>query len=852
MKINNLYLSLYILLKKIKKTPYNMLMVVICNETFSNENEEQYKKYFETFNFPLSDFQKYSIKATVEGNHSLITAHTGSGKTLPAEFAIQYFTSQGKKVIYTSPIKALSNQKLHDLSKQYPEISFGLLTGDTKHNPEADVLIMTTEILRNTLFQRQINKENENAVSLLHFTMDVETELGCVIFDEIHYIDDPERGSVWEQSIIMLPKHVQMIMLSATIDKPELFAKWIEKKKEKDVILSGTNRRVVPLNHYGFITTQPTYIDNIKNQKDKKMVQDVVNKFILLKEQGNDVDETNYHKIKKVERYFENNKSWVPRKNVLNKLACELKEKDMLPAICFVFSRRNVEICAKEIDIQLHEDGSTVPSIIENECRQLLVKKLTNWREYIRLPEYNTIIKLLEKGIAIHHAGILPIFREMIEMMFEKRYIKMLFATETFAVGINMPTKTVLFSGLTKFNGSVMRYLESHEYTQMAGRAGRRGIDKIGYVIHCNNLFDYPALQDYRLMMSGSPKKIKSRFKISYNLILNIMHNEPDKLVEFIEKSLMQEDIESQIKNTSQEMAVVDERIFSINKGLSMLSTPLDVLEQYNKLITTIHQYGNKDRKKKSKEIKQIEEMNPKIKQDIQFLTERNEFNQQYLEHKKFKSYAEGYVKESVDLVISILKQEKFVDEKDKITEKGICATYMQEIHGLVFADLYFSTDGFKYFNAKEIVGLLSCFTDIRIKEEERRQTYISQEKNDEEYEDLINKIKPTMEKYEDLEIKRKINTGTSYYYHYDLVNYMIEWCEGDSELIAKAILSRLKYDECIFIGEFIKAILKINNIVKEIEKVAILLNNVELSNKLQEIPSLTLKHVVTKQSLYL
>ena len=827
-------------------------MVVICNETFSNENEEIYKKHFETFSFPLSDFQKHSIKATVEGNHSLITAHTGSGKTLPAEFAIQYFTNQGKKVIYTSPIKALSNQKLHDLSEKFPSISFGLLTGDTKHNPEADVLIMTTEILRNTLFQRQINKDNENADSLLHFTMDVETDLACVIFDEIHYIDDPERGSVWEQSIIMLPKHVQMIMLSATIDKPELFAEWIEKKKEKNVVLSGTNKRVVPLNHYGFITTQPNYIDNIKNQKDKKMVQDVVNKFVLLKQQGNNIDETGYHKIKKVEGYLENNKSWVPRKNVLNTLAGELKEKDMLPAICFVFSRRNVEVCAKEIDIQLHEDGSTIPSTIENECRQLLVRKLTNWREYVRLPEYNTIVKLLEKGIAIHHAGILPIFREMIEMMFEKKYIKMLFATETFAVGINMPTKTVIFSGLTKFNGSVMRYLESHEYTQMAGRAGRRGIDKIGYVIHCNNLFDYPTLLDYRTMMSGSPKKIKSRFRISYNLILNIMHNEPDKLVEFIEKSLMQEDIESQIKNTNLEMGIVDEQLENINKGLMMLSTPINILEQYNKLTSTIHQYGNKDRKKKTKEIKQMEENNPKIKQDLKFLTERNQVKDLYLDHKKFKSYAEGYVKESVDLVMSILKQENFIDQEDKITEKGICATYIQEIHGLVFSDLYFSTEGFKNFSSKEIVGLLSCFTDIRIKEEERRQSYVSQEDNNEYYENLINSVKPTMEKYEDLEIKRKINTGAGYYYQYDLVNYMIDWCEGDSELIAKAILSRLKYDEGIFIGEFIKAILKINNIVKEIEKVAILLNNVELMHKLEEVPTLTLKHVVTKQSLYL
>ena len=163
---------------------------------------------FSSYPFPLSDFQKHAIRGLVEGKHVLITAHTGSGKTLPAEFAIKHFTEQGKKVVYTSPIKALSNQKFHEFSAQFPHLSFGLLTGDIKTNPEADVLIMTTEILRNTLFQKQMKEENETANVKLHFEMDIEEELGCVVFDEIHYINDPDRGKVWEETIMLLPTHI--------------------------------------------------------------------------------------------------------------------------------------------------------------------------------------------------------------------------------------------------------------------------------------------------------------------------------------------------------------------------------------------------------------------------------------------------------------------------------------------------------------------------------------------------------------------------------------------------------------------------------------------------------------------
>jgi antiviral helicase SKI2 len=207
-------------------------MVIICNKTY---NSLEFQSYFEKYPYSLSDFQKYAIEAIVKGHHVLITAHTGSGKTLPAEFAIQYLVSQGKKVIYTSPIKALSNQKYYEFSLKYPEISFGLFTGDIKTNPEADVLIMTTEILMNALISKNGSNVTTNPN---HFSMDLNTELAAVVFDEVHYINDADRGQTWEKTLLMLPAHIQKIMLSATIDSPERFASWVEnlsiKEKEND------------------------------------------------------------------------------------------------------------------------------------------------------------------------------------------------------------------------------------------------------------------------------------------------------------------------------------------------------------------------------------------------------------------------------------------------------------------------------------------------------------------------------------------------------------------------------------------------------------------------------------------
>ena len=254
-------------------------MVKICNEKFISSRELELQPYFENYSFPLSNFQKYSIEAITQGDHVLVNVPTGSGKTLCGEFAIEHFTKLGKKVIYTCPIKALSNQKYHDFTNQYPHLSIGLLTGDIKTNPDGNVLIMTAEILKNKLFQVNPNTD---------FDIDINNELGCVVMDEVHYINDKERGRVWEETIMMLPQHVQLVMLSATLDKPDQFAKWVEHKGNyenipiKQVYLTPNVKRIVPLKHYFFMTNSNDIYKKMKDKIAEKQIRSLNNQFLLI------------------------------------------------------------------------------------------------------------------------------------------------------------------------------------------------------------------------------------------------------------------------------------------------------------------------------------------------------------------------------------------------------------------------------------------------------------------------------------------------------------------------------------------------------------------------------------------
>ena len=845
-------------------------MVVHCKDQFKDHDLE-YQEYFNQFPYPLSDFQKWSIFAIVNGHHSLVTSHTGSGKTLPAEFAIRYFKEKGKKVIYTGPIKALCNQKLYDFKQKFPNISFGILTGDVKDNPEADVLIMTTEILRNTLFNKKINTKNTESKPIeLQFDLDIETELGAVVFDEVHYIGDADRGSVWEQSILLLPPQVQLIMLSATIEKPHIFAEWLETEKNKGLELSEkkqlymttTYERVVPLTHYLWTSCAPSVIQSHKGTPMEYKLREVINKPLQVASSGGTFNDANYYKTSKILDYFFKNKIISKRQYILNDLVQYLNRNDMLPAICFIFSRKNVEIAAKEITHTLFDKDDKTPSIIEHECEKILMSKLKNYREYTMLDEYRSIITLLKKGIAIHHAGIMPILREMVELLFEKRYIKLLFATETFAVGINMPTKTVIFTQLSKFSGNGMRELLSHEYTQMAGRAGRRGIDKIGHVIHCNNLFRMPEFNTYKAMLTGPPKMLISQFKISFNLILSIIsaqghslaHQIDNELINFMEKSFVQNDITKEINMYDKLDKELEDKLNICEETLNdqaICKTSKDILEKYNELTNNIKIVNNKQKKRLQREICEIEDKNKTIKKDIEYLIEYETILDEKKKNGGFKMNAVNYIQNNIDNIIHILNTNGFLEYGYGITSKGIVAMHIQELHPLVLGDLYEKYNGFIDFSAKELTGVLSCFTNISIPQDMRLSvpgdTHInSKVKN------CCKDIGTLIEKYYDVEVEYQVDTGAEYDIHYELIDYIIKWCDCDNENKCITLINELKTTKEIFLGEFIKAILKINNIAKELEKICELNENISLLQKVKEISELTLKYVITNQSLYI
>ena len=825
-------------------------MVLICNNTFSQN--EDFKEHFQKFPFELSDFQKYAIKAIVEGNHILITAHTGSGKTLPAEFAIEYLVAQGKKVIYTSPIKALSNQKFHEFTKKFPNISFGILTGDIKYNPEADVLIMTTEILRNTLLQKNINNENIP----LQFQMNFEKELGCVVFDEVHYINDIDRGKVWEETIMFLPNHVQLVMLSATIDKPNNFASWIEQVKtdnnnSKTVYLAPTNHRVVPLKHYLYTTITQSSLKKIKDKQIVQFMNQLLHKPIEIKDDKQNFHATNYEKIKKVLDYIRKNNCFLKPSFVLSEVTKYLNNNNMLPAICFVFSRKGVEKFAGSINFSLFDEDSTIPSTIKKECTQIL-RKLPNHSEYTNLPEFDFIVKLLEKGIAIHHSGVMPIFREMIELLFAKGYIKLLFATETFAVGINMPTKTVIFTGFDKFNGSSMRLLHPHEYTQMAGRAGRRGLDTIGHVIHLNNLFSIPYMYEYESLLNGKPQLLQSKFKISYNLILNF-HQYNNNAIDFASKSMSNVELLSDI-NTNENNIIFTKQIYNnkiINPAYSSMINNRDKYKQYYKLLEDMKTSKQKVRKTIQRTLEQIQNENKQFKNELVQYDALIELETKIKLQEESNEHLKNYFKSNYNKISLFLQDMEFLKEDNSVSQKGIFATYIQETHCLAFTDYIIKTNYFQNLSPTDIASILSCFSNIRVKDEVKINNIQNISINNSSLLESLTELNNIYDNYLTKENNNYNSEIDNLNMSYELVSYIYDWCNSNDEGTCKLILQNCEAEFEIFTGEFIKTILKINNMVNEIKNIADYMGNVELLHKLQQIPELTLKFIATNQSLY-
>jgi superfamily II RNA helicase len=840
-------------------------MVKICDFEYPEENEEKYKEYYDIFPYNLNPFQKHSIEAICEGQHVLVTAHTGTGKSTCAEQAIMHFVKNGKKVIYTSPIKALSNQKYYDFTNKFPNISFSIFTGDIKLNPDADVIIMTTEILANNLFS--YNK-NDKIKSKLEFNIDIETELGCVIFDEVHFINDEERGNVWEKCFIMLPSHIQLVLLSATIDNPLGFAEWIEsgrygKEKKEDnnkiVYLTSTRQRIIPLMEYSYITTIENIFKGLKDKELEKFIRDNTNKLLLLNDSKNNFNEQTYNTISKMQNTFKNREIYMKPQNVLNNLMTHLKEKELFPAITFVFSRKQCEKIASEITTVLLEDDSKIPYTIRRECEQI-IRKLPNFKEYLELPEYNFIVSLLEKGIAVHHSGLLPVIREMVELMITKKYIKLLIATESFSVGLNAPIKTCIFVSLTKYDNNGQRCLTSVEFGQMKGRSGRLGLDKVGTIIHLNNLFKLPTMTEYKQILSGKPQKLVSKFHISYPVILNLIKNgQFSEFHTFSEKSMMQNELTIIIKQKQKTIQELEEKVNKKRESMEFLKTPYDICLKYIHFEDTVKNLVNKKRKEAEREMKSIQDQYRSLTNDVKSVREISSVNIALNEEQNGLSYTETYIKQQTDKICEILIDKGFIKHFDgeelgnqsfTQTELGSIASSIAEIHPLIISEFMVSNNYFVEFSTKQLVGLFSCFTDVKIPSDQKTTLPNSEDSF------LNQKIKLIQQMYVDyqkMEFQNDIQTGIKYDDEliFDIIDFSMKWCDCSNEQECKYFIQNDVAEKSISIGDFNKALLKIVTISRELSNVCEETGQIELLYKLTQIEGMILKYVTTNQSLY-
>ncbi|KAJ3676350.1 hypothetical protein LUZ60_003762 [Juncus effusus] len=519
-------------------------------------NEEIISRFYELvpdmaieFPFELDTFQKEAIYYLEKGESVFVAAHTSAGKTVVAEYAFALSSKHCTRAVYTAPIKTISNQKYRDFCGKF---DVGLLTGDVSIRPEATCLIMTTEILR----------------SMLYKGADIIRDIEWVIFDEVHYVNDAERGVVWEEVIIMLPKHINIILLSATVPNTVEFADWIGRTKQKRIRVTSTRKRPVPLEHcifywgelykicenelfipQGYKAAKDTHkkrtsssssssssssnsnfsskgrgAGGVKNQQGFKQQQNSNQKF------NNKVQQQQQKQQQNV-----NQNSGGPRRSdaslwllLINNLA----RKSLLPVVIFCFSKNR---CDKSADFLYALDltNQKEKSEIHVFCDKAFSRLKGSDRD---LPQLIRIQSLLKRGIGVHHAGLLPIVKEVVEMLFCRGVIKVLFSTETFAMGVNAPARTVVFDTLRKFDGKDHRTLLAGEYIQMAGRAGRRGLDDIGTVIvMCRD--DIIEESELKHLIVGRPTRLESQFRLTYTMILHLLRVEDLKVEDMLKRS---------------------------------------------------------------------------------------------------------------------------------------------------------------------------------------------------------------------------------------------------------------------------------------------------------------------------
>ena len=773
-------------------------------------------EFIKSYSFTLDDWQHNACKTLIEDKQNvLVTAHTGCGKTIIAEGGIYSAIKNEKKIIYTSPIKSLSNQKFNEFTKKYPDISVGILTGDIKFNPMAQIIIMTTEILRNYLYKDSEDDDLE---------IDIENDVESIVFDEVHYITDRDRGKVWEECIILLPQHINLIMLSASIDNPLEFCDWINSIKTKKTYLFQTEKRVVPLEHCILLFGE--------NKKDKSSIINKYNKKIkVLMDKNKKFDEDVYIDIKNIKNKYEKitGAKFVKPRGIIHKTIEVLNKEKLFPCIFFVFSRKK---CS--------QNAESVSHVLNDDLEQKEVQRIVNYylhkleNKYEDLVQFKTNYPLWQKGIAVHNSGLVPVLKEIIEILFSKSLIKVLFATETFAVGINMPAKAVIMTGLDKYDShSGKRYLKTHEYLQMSGRAGRRGIDSSGIVIHLYNLFNLPPIFELKNMMNGNTQKIKSRFDMNFQLILKVILSNNTDIKKILSNSLLNKEF-------------IDSRNYYQNKIDSLEIPETDKLDIFMKIFKIEYKMNYNEfgfsKKQRNKFQKEINKLNNKLtKEDKNIykrfktvMTEKNKLEEEI-------NYYNKIVDNELQKVITYLYENTYINtdninllNPDKVTTKGIIASKISECNEILMTEMLLNGD-FDYLTQEEIILLLTVFIET-----DEPKYNIDSISNELQY--LLKDLSKYAYHVSDDLGKRGIYLPYCWEINMELMDITNDWIKGKS-------FTELKFPT--FEGNFINNMIKIVAISRTLEKIAIIAEKHELAKNVSEIERIIMRDVISVESLY-
>ena len=558
---------------------------------------ERYKKAkskakfpeFELFSaelaFPLDDFQEQACRALEGGHGVLVAAPTGAGKTIVGEFAIHLALASGQKVFYTTPIKALSNQKFAELVKRYGKERVGLLTGDNNNNSEAQIVVMTTEVLRN----------------MIYATSTTLKDLGFVVMDEVHYLADRFRGAVWEEVILHLPKYVKVVSLSATVSNAEEFGAWLaEVRGNTQIIVS--EHRPVPLHQHVLFGDE--LLELFENGTGQLRVNPELTQKHQARSRSPIRSRGKYGKGRGDSRSNPNQRNF-PR---LDKpeIVEKLEDLQLLPAIFFIFSRAGCDqavINCRRAGIRLtsKEEQQEIRSLVEARCSSISDEDLDTLG-------YFEWLESLERGFASHHAGMLPAFKEVVEELFLRKLVRVVFATETLALGINMPARTVVLERLDKYNGESRVNITAGEYTQLTGRAGRRGIDTEGHSVVL-----WGAQLDPNIVAGLASKRtypLNSSFRPTYNMAVNLIAAfGKDRAREVLERSFAQFQADRSVVGVAQ---VIKDKQESLKGYEDALTCHLGDFKEYARIrreISDLERESTRIRVRVGNDIRQTKQM---------------------------------------------------------------------------------------------------------------------------------------------------------------------------------------------------------------------------------------------------